>query len=361
MAKLLIPEPPESILLTRLTARGDVVFSSPMVRALRRKYPNARISWLGEAHTVGLIEHHPELHRVFNWDRGRWKDLLRRWKFATLFREVSRLVRGLREERFDVAIDMQGLVRSGILAFLSGARIRIVMRPKEGSHFFAHHVVDRQRNQGDPREICSHYRFLARELGLSTEDFRMEVPLTDQDRAFAEGLIQEHGLEGGYAVAIPHTTRPQKHWLEDRWAKLMNRLQEDLALPTVILGGPMDQKADERIREQTSSKVVSLVGETTLREASALIERASLVIGVDTGLTHIGIAFDRPTVGMYGANVPYTETFTDRTRILIHWLDCVPCKGNPTCDGDFTCLRLITVDQVLDAAQDLLAEAASLT
>ena len=202
---------------------------------------------------------------------------------------------------------------------------------------------------------------MAGELGLSTEDFRMEVPLTREDRSFAEGLIHEHGLESGYAVAIPHTTRPQKHWIEDRWATLMDRLHEDLGLSTVILGGSTDLEADERIRGQASAKVVSVVGKTTLRQASALIEKASLVIGVDTGLTHIGIAFDRPTVGLYGSNVPYTETFTDRARILIHWLDCVPCKGNPTCDGDFTCLRLITVDEVMEATRDLLAEPAGLT
>jgi len=354
MAKPLIPEPPTSILLVRLTARGDVVFSSPMVRALRRRYPKARISWLGEAHTLGLIEHHPELHRVFDWDRGRWKDLFRSWKFTTLFREVSQLVRGLRDEKFDVAIDMQGLFRSGLMAFLSGARTRIVLRPKEGSHLFAHHVLDRHRDQGDPREICSHYRFLAKELGLSTEDFRMEVPLAPEDRDFAERMILDQNIGGGYAVAIPFTTRPQKHWVEDRWATLMERLQEGLGLPTVILGGPRELEADARIRERASTGAVSLVGNTTLREAASIIERASVVIGVDTGLTHIGIAFDRPTVGMYGSNVPYTETFTDRTRILIHWLECVPCKGKPTCDGDFTCLRLISVDEVLDAVREIL-------
>ncbi len=354
MKRTLIPEPPRSVLLVRLTARGDVVFSSPMVKALRRSYPEARISWLGEAHTIGLIEHHPELYRVFSWDRERWKALLAKWKFLTLGREALDLVRALRSQRFDLAIDLQGLLRSGLMAFLSGARTRIVLRPKEGSHLFADHVIDRNRDQGNRWEISSEYRFLAEELGLSTEDFRMEVPLAPEDRDYAERIIEDHGLGEGYALAIPYTTRPQKHWFEDRWAVLMDRIREEYGFPTVILGGSMDEEADLRIRGQTSADPVSLVGQTTLRQAAAMIERASLVIGVDTGLTHIGIAFDRPTIGIYGSNVPYTETFTDRARILIHWLDCVPCKGNPTCDGDFTCLRLITVDEVLDAAREIL-------
>jgi len=353
MKATLIAESPKSILLVRLTARGDVVFSSPMVRALRRTYPDARISWFGESHTVGLIEHHPEFHEVFSWKREHWKALARKWRWATLAREVLGLIKGLRGQKFDLAIDMQGLLRSGLMVLLSGARTRIVLRPKEGSHLFADHIIDRNRDQGNPWEICSHYRYLAQKLGLDTEDFRMEVPLTPEDRAFADQIIQENGLGSGYSVAIPYTTRPQKHWFEDRWATLMDRLKADLGLPTVILGGPTDVEADGRIRSQTASEPVSLVGETTLRQAAAIIERATLVVGVDTGLTHIGIAFDRPTIGIYGSNIPYTETFTDQTRVLIHWLECVPCKGHPTCDGDFTCLRLITVDEVLGAAREI--------
>ncbi len=354
MDRPLIPRPPRSILLVRLTARGDVVFSSPIVRALRRSYPEARISWLGEAHTKELIEHHPELHRVFSWDRTKWKNLARKWKFLSLLREALALVRSLRKEKFDLSIDMQGLLRSGLMSFLSGAPNRVVLRPKEGSHYFAKHVVDRNRDQSRQGEIASEYRHLAEELGLNTEEFRMEVPLAPEDRAYADSLVPDHGLEGGFAVVVPYTTRPQKHWFEDRWATLMDRIKEDFGLCTVILGGPGDEAADERIRNLSSAHPVSLVGRTTLRQAAAVIERASLVVGVDTGLTHMGIAFDRPTIGIFGSNIPYTETFSDRTRVLIHWLDCVPCKGRPTCGGDFTCLRLITVDQVLGAAREIL-------
>jgi heptosyltransferase-1 len=354
MRPSLIPEPPRSILLVRLTAGGDVVFSSPMVRALRRTYPEARISWLGETHTKDLIERHPELHQVFSWDRKRWKALLARGHFLTLGREALDFVRALRYQKFDLAIDMHGVFRSGLMAFLSGARTRIVLRPKEGSHIFADHVVDRHRDQGNRWEIASEYRHLAKRLDLSTEDFRMEVPLGPEDRDYADRIIKDRGLGEGYAVAIPFTTRPQKHWFEDRWAVLFDRVLEEFGFPTVILGGGTDEAADRRIRGQTSADPVSLVGQTTLRQAAAMIERANLVIGVDTGLAHIGIAFNRPTIGIFGSNIPYTETFTDRSRVLIHWLDCVPCKGNPTCDGDFTCLRLISVDEVLSAAREIL-------
>lgn len=349
-----LPDSPRSILLIRLTARGDVVFASPIVRALRRTYPQARISWLGESHTMGLIEHHPELHRVLSWDRKHWKVLLKRGRLLALAQEATRLMRDLREERFDVVIDLQGLFRSGVASFLTGANHRIVLRPREWSHLFATHVYDRDRNRGNRWEIAAEYRFLAEELGLDTGSFRMEVPLHPRDRAFAGNIVHRHGLGTGFAVAIPHASRPQKHWMEGHWAALVEELRGDLGLRTVFLGGPMDQEPGHRIRLGASGDPVGLEGQTSLREAAAIIEQARLVIGVDTGLTHVGIAFDRPTVGIFGPSLHYTKGPNGRTRILTHWLDCVPCKGNLVCGGAIPCVREVSVEDVLKAAREVM-------
>jgi len=361
MSRRLLPAPPRNVLLIRLSARGDIVFSSPMVRAFRRSYPEARISWLAEFHTKNLIEHHPELDEVLVWNRGAWKKLLKERKYLTLFREARSFIAELRSRKFDVAIDMQGLLRSGVMAFLSGAPTRIGLRPKEGSRFFMTQVVDRHRNKGDRAKVSSEYLYLAQELELDTSEFRMEVPLSPKDRLFAADWFQERELEEGYAVAIPFTTRPQKHWFEDRWAHLLDRVGEEIGIPTVVLGGPGDRDALERIQRMADTEVLGLVGETSLTQAAAIIEGAALVLGVDTGLTHMGIAFDRPTVTIFGSNIPYTEPPTDRGKVLVHWLECSPCKGNPTCDGDFTCMKLIQAKDVLDAAREVMANEGSPT
>ncbi len=355
MAPRLLPVPPKNVLLVRLSARGDIVFSSPMIRALRRSFPQVRVSWLAESHTKNLIEHHPELAETIVWDRNRWKKLLRERRFLTLFREARDFVRELRSRRFDVAIDMQGLLRSGIMTFLSGAPTRIGLRPKEASHIFMTHVVDREGTGGDISKVSSEYLHLAQELRLDTSEFRMEVPLSPADRVFANRWIEEAGVEDGYAVAIPFTTRPQKHWFEDRWARLVELIREDLGLPTVLLGGPGDGEAEARIRAMTGADIHSLVGKTSLTGAAAVIEKAALVVGVDTGLSHMAIAFDRPTVTIFGSNIPYTDPPTNRTRVLVHWLECSPCKGNPTCNGDFTCLKLIHPEDVMEAAREVMA------
>jgi len=353
MSRGILPNPPRSVLLVRLSARGDIVFSSPLVRAFRRTYPDTKLAWMAESHTKELIELHPELDEVIVVDRNRWKTLWRERRLGTLFREAREMVRELRSRRFDVAIDLQGLLRSGIMTFLSGAPIRIGLGSKEGSKLLMTQVLS--RIEGDRRRISSEYRYLAQELGLDVGDFKMEVPLAEADRSWAKEKEEELGLQDGFFVALPFTTTPQKHWREDRWARLMDRIAEEFGFPSVVLGGPEDGAALNRIRGMTRTEPVNLVGETTLTQASAMVERASLVIGVDTGLSHMGIAFDRPTVTIFGSNIPYTKPPTDRAKVIVNWLECSPCKGNPTCDGAFTCTDLISVEQVLETAREVLA------
>ena len=328
-----------------------------MVRAFRKTYPQARLTWLAESHTRNLIEHHPELDEVLVWDRNGWKRLWKERKFGELIREARSLVAALRKRRFDLAVDMQGLLRSGIMTFLSGAPVRIGLRPKEGSQIFMTRVVDRHRNKGNQARISSEYLYLAQELGLDTEEFRMEVPLSAEDLRFARDWKAEEGLETGYAVAIPFTTRPQKHWFEDRWAALLETMDHELSLPPVVLGGPGDQEALERIRAATGIQLRSLVGTTSLTQPAPVIRGATLVVAVDTGHSHIAIAYDRPTVTIFGSNIPYTEPPTKRAKVLVHWLECSPCKGNPTCNGEYTCMRLIQPHDVLTAAREVMAQA----
>jgi heptosyltransferase-1 len=355
MKQGLLSEPPRSVLLVRLSARGDIVFASPLVRAFRRTFPDVKLTWVAESHTKDLIEGHPELDEVMEVDRNGWKSLWKEGRLGTLLGEVKELVRSLRKGEFDVAIDLQGLLRSGIVTYLSGAPVRIGLGSKEKSHLLMTHVLSRRA--GDRRRISSEYRHLAEQLGLDVGDFRMEVPLAEEDRAWAREKEFELGLGEGFFVALPFTTTPQKHWREDRWAKVMDRVAEEFGLPTVVLGGPEDREAMDRITGMASSEPVSLVGETSLTQASAMVERASLVIGVDTGLSHMAIAFDRPTVTIFGSNIPYTLPPTDRAQVIVNWLECSPCRGNPTCDGAFTCTELITVDQVVATALGVLANA----
>ena len=340
---------PRRILVIRLSAIGDIVMASPLVHALRRRYPEAHIAWVVQPESRALLVDHPELDEVIVWPRNEWRQLIRGKRFLALWRHIREFRKALRARGFDLAIDLQGLFKSGLLAWLSGAKERVGLGSREGSQCFMTRVVPKG---GRPELIGSEYRFLADKLGLPTDDFCMRVGIGDEAARSADKLRKAHVADRPYAVICPFTTRPQKHWFNEHWAALVPRLREELGLEVIMLGGPGDRAAARAVAE--SADVVDLVGETGLQEAAAVIRDAELVVGVDTGLTHMGHAFDRPTVCLFGSTCPYLDTGTENGRVIYHDLECAPCKRNPTCEGAFTCMRGITPAEVMATAREIL-------
>ncbi len=241
----------------------------------------------------------------------------------------------------------RGCFKSGALAWLSGARERVGLGSREGSQWL---MTRRLPRGGDAQRIGSEYRFLAESLGLPTEDFAMAVHYGEAEAAFVEEIIQREGLGSGYAVLCPFTTRPQKHWFEERWAELARRVRSELGLTPVLLGGPTDREAATRIADATDDLLVDVTGRTSLTEAAALIDRAALLVAVDTGLGHMGIALDTPSLLLFGSTCPYLDTTRANARVLYHPLPCSPCKRRPTCGGSFDCMRLIGVEEIMTNA-----------
>ena len=342
------------ILLVRTSAIGDIVFASPLVAALRRAYPDAFIAWLAQPECRSLLEHHPGLDEVIDWPKGEWRRLWQQRRLKDLAGEINSFRGLLRSRRFDLALDLQGLLKSGLLTRMSGARERIGLGSREGSRHLMTRVVPRG---GDSQRIGSEYLYLAETLGLPVQGFPMEVHYGPQEADFARDLIEREELSGGYAVLCPFTTRPQKHWFEPRWAELAERIQGGLGLRAVLLGGPADRAAAARICGLATREPIDLASRTTLLQAAAMIDRSALLVGVDTGLGHMGIAFGRPSLLLFGSTCPYLDTMHPKARVLYHRMDCSPCKRKPTCDGAFTCMKSIEVDEVLTAARELLGPA----
>jgi heptosyltransferase-1 len=348
------PDPiPEDarILVVRLSAIGDIVFASPMVSALRRACPRGHIAWLVQPECAALLDHHPDLDETIVCPMGHWRRLWRERRLGELAKGVRTLRETLRERRFDLALDLQGLAKSGLLARLSGAPRRIGLGSREGSQWLMTRVIPRG---GDPDRIGSEYLYLAETLGLPAGDFRMAVHYSDADAEFAADTLVREGLAGGYAVLCPFTTRPQKHWVEERWAGLAARLRAELGITPVLLGGPGDQEAGRRIASDCDGILTNLTGRTSLTEAAALIDGADLLVAVDTGLGHMGLALGTPSVLLFGSTCPYTETTRPNARVLYHRLPCSPCKRRPTCDGAFTCMREIPVGEVIRATREVI-------
>ncbi|WP_243632260.1 glycosyltransferase family 9 protein [Parazoarcus communis] len=338
------------ILLVRTSAIGDVVFASPFAEALRHRYPGAFIAWLVEPGIEGLLRGSAAVDALIVWPKQEWLGLLRARRYRELLGRVRAFSRELKAYRFDTAIDLQSLLKSGVLTWLSGARRRIGLASREGSRWLMTEVVPAG---GQPGQISSEYRHLALRLGLSDVDFLPRLSLEADVRARVRDRLHRMGLRpGGYAVFAPFTTRPQKHWPEASWQRLALAVRHELRLVPVILGGAAERAAGERLAE--SGVAFSLAGETGLVEAAALVADAGLVIGVDTGLTHMGVAFARPTVALFGSTRPYLDV--GRANASVIWLGvaCSPCRRQPTCDGVFACLSGIEPERVVDEAKRVL-------
>lgn len=337
------------ILIIRLSAIGDVVMASGLIPALRSRWPDAQLAWLVEPAAAPLLRHNPQLDEVIVWSRAEWRQLWQQRRYRELWRRARQFRRELKAHRFDLVLDAQGLLKSGIWAWLSGAPQRLGLIAREGSHLLmSERVVPTQRPD---KLIGSEYRFLAEHLGAAPEAFKLDLAIGADPLASARAALREAGVAGPVAALCPFTTRPQKHWFEERWTELAGRLQEQ-GYTTVLLGGPGDVEAAARI-VAANPGIVNLAGRLKLDETVAAIADSNLLIGVDTGLTHMGTALGIPTVALFGSTRPYFQAGTETTTILYEPLDCSPCRRRPSCNGAFDCMRRHTVDKVFAAAMRL--------
>lgn len=342
------------ILVIRLSALGDVVMSSGLIGALREVHPGAHLVWLVEPAAAPLLRHNPRLDGLLVLPRAEWRQLWTQRRFVTLWRSLRQFRALLRAERFDIAIDAQGLLKSALCAWWSGAARRVSLIGREGSHRLMTERVVPTPEAGDRRPIASEYRALARHLGARAE-YRMDLAIGERPLARARAVLSDAGVPQGARLAVlcPFTTRPQKHWFDERWSALAVALSAQ-GYTTVLLGGPADAERAGLIAAQAPG-TLALAGRLALDDTAALISLGALLVGVDTGLTHMGTALGVPSVALFGSTRPYLDAGSPRTVVLYEALACSPCRRHPTCGGRFDCMRAIEVDAVLRATQQALA------
>lgn len=346
----------KKVLVVRTSAIGDIVFALPFAKALKETYPDAKLSWLVDKGNQPLLATSPYVDECITIPASEWKSLWDSGQKFKVIQEVLAFGRTLKERQFDVAIDLQGLLKSGIFVWLSNAKQKIGLGSKEGSQWFMNQIIPRS---GDPDRISSEYLFLAEQLHFKDGAFEFLMsPDPTAEQSALEKLAQLNLAPQNYVVFAAFTTRPQKHWFSDAWEKLAQLVYDETKLTPVLLGGPADGPASEQIASNAPS-IVNLVGKTKLAEAIAVIKNAKALIGVDTGLTHMGIAFNIPTVALFGSTCPYTNTTRDNAKVIWLHLPCSPCKRKPTCNNRFDCLRQITPEMALNTLKDVLRSRAS--
>lgn len=333
------PIPPQRILIIKPSAIGDVVHALPVLNLLRRKWPAARISWLVTPACASLLEGHPQLDEVIRFER---RELARGWRSPRVAVDLLRFMRSLRDPRFDLVVDLQGLFRSGWLAACTGAPIRVgPANAREGAWLFYTHRVPTGTVE---QHAIQRYLTVAEAFGCERGPVEFHFAVDDADRAAVAAMLPARP----YAVLMPGANWATKRWPVERFAALVEPLRERFGLESVVAGGEEVAALAERI-----PGAANLAGRTNLRQMVALLQGAALVIANDTGPMHIAAALGRPLVTPYGPTNPVrTGPFARADSVIRLDIPCSPCYSR-RCSHQ-SCLQWLTVDPVLELAGEQL-------
>ena len=362
----------EKVLIVKPSAFGDVVHALPFLAALRRTHPKAHIGWVVARSCAGLLEGHPDIDALYVFERERWGGLR---NLPRNLRELRAFARRLRAEKFDVAVDLQGLFRSAWLTRRTGAPVRAGFRSARELAWMFYNL--RVRVDHANLHAVDRYLLVAGKLGLEIErPVRFNVHVSDEARAFARETLA--GLNGGGKPVIalmPGSQWPSKRWPAEHFAALARRLAERGAC-VVFLGGPGEESLVERIRAMETGPAASLAGKTTIPQLAAMLERADVVVAGDSGPMHLAVALGRPVVALFGPTSPErTGPYADvaqppsagaassvsaqarapvlhRPVVLRSAQACAPCF-EPECE-DARCMRDIGVERVFEAVSGIL-------
>lgn len=342
----------ERILIIRMSALGDVIHVLPSLAALRERFPRARISWLVEPLGASILEGHPLLERLWIVDRRSWRRALRSpigW--LRVAREVMRLSRALRAQRFDLVLDFQCNARSGLAVALSGGRHRVGFarehcRERLGSVFTNIHATPASALQN---KVVKNLE-LVRRVGWSGEPPDPLVVVPPEDRQWARQVIGEMRRSGPAITIHPAVSAfgALKRWPVEHFSAYCRRLEDELDARVLLTWGPGEEPLVRSIGAGTVAPAT-----TRLMRLAALIAESDLFVACDTGNLHLAAVLGVPVIGLYGPKNPAIYApFRHRGRILRSGVPCSPCALR-RCEHSI-CMSELRPETVFEATRDAL-------
>jgi len=349
-----------NILLIRLRLIGDVVFTTPVVRAVKRAFPEAHLTYLVEPDAAPIVAGNPHLDEVIVAPKSRGVQRLR---------DDLALARRLRAERFDLAVDLHGGPRSSLLARASGAPQRIGYDVKGRSWLYTR-TVHRRPGLHPRHSVVNQWDLLSAIEGWPGGDpdpslDAVEMPLDPAVSARVSERLQRAGIGAEDALVVIHVSagNPFRRWPEPAFIRLVVGLAlADERRRIVLSSGPSDRPAAARIaaaaRQELGGRApqVPELGEFNLAELKALVVRSALFVGGDTGPLHVAATTMTPIVGIYGPTLaersaPWRDPRAVSEAVHVEGLPCRPCDQRVCEPGDYRCLTTLTPEKVMAAAE----------
>lgn len=331
------------ILLIKPSSLGDIVHALPVVSAIKTHRPDAHLTWVVKRRWAEIVDRVEGVDRVWRVD-----ETVGSWLGQT---------RALRAERFDVAIDLQGLFRSGALARLCGAPVRVgFANGREGSPWF---YTTRVPVPTKEMHAVDRYLLVAEAVGARRQGPpRFRFKMLDADMDLVRSLCRREGVsvDRPWIVMNVSARWRTKRWFSSSFAAVVDRLNEEGLGPVVVIGSDGDRADAEELRSFAKSPFVDLTGAVPLGCLPALLSRAALMVTNDSGPMHIAAAVGVPVVAMFGPTSEIrTGPYGPGHRVLTAPVPCRPCFSR-VCrhDPELDCLHRIAPEDVVDAARRLL-------
>ena len=342
---------PRRIALLKPSALGDIVHSLPVLSALKELYPASTIDWIVNRSFEPLIAGHPDLHATIPFQRGAFaQGLSKSVRYSFQFADR------LRKNRYDLVVDLQGLLRTGLMAAATGAPVRIgFANAREGSRHFYTHRIDVP--DVETIHAVDRYWRIVEALGGGHLTKRFHVPLDPME---LQGVGREF-------AAIPRpwiALAPGSKWLTKRWppahfAELANRAQAEFGGAVFLIGAGEDTPLALDIQSRLNGPSVDLTGKTSLSKLSALLARADVMLANDTGPLHLAAALGTPCVAPYTCTTiakhgPYGARHTGVET-------AVACAGSylRVCPNGMICMGELTPEKLWPALRGVIQTVAN--
>jgi len=333
----------KKILIVKPSSLGDVVHSLPFLSAVHACFPGAEVHWVIAKGLEGLLEGHPMIHRLIVINKDLWKKISRA---GDTVKEIRQLYRDLRSEHYDLAVDLQGLLRSGLITMATRAPVRIgFTEAREGSRLF----YTRKVKGGRGIHAVDRYMRIAADLGCPSDMIAFPFPRksagSDRMKRILAGI-------GRYAVIVPGARWKTKIWPAENFGKVA----AELSVRSVVIGSSGERGIADKVVSSSRGRAMSLAGETDLSELIGLMRRASIVITNDSGPMHIGAALNIPVIAVFGPTSPVLTGPYGRGHVILQTGEpCAPCFKREC--ADMKCMMGITPGNVIEEAEAALKAA----
>ena len=344
---------------------GDVLFTTPVIKALKRQYADSFIGYWSNSRVKPILENLPQINKVFALSRGDLKKIYQESFFKGLWNALK-LTREIKKEHFDICLDFSLDHRYSLLAKIIGIRKRVGFNYKGRGRFLTECFdLDGYHD----KHVVEYYAGLLKLLNIPVDNKNLFLTVLLNDELKAKNMLAAAGIQKTDCVigVFPGAggswgkDAAIKHWPAPKFAQVADKLIEKFGAKVVILGDESERKIAEVIVHGMANKPIDLVGKTGLKVLPAVIKNCNLLITNDGGPMHMAVALGTKSVSVFGpvSEVAYGPYPPSEEHVVLKWdIECRPCYKNfrlEVCDKNKECLRQVSVDAVFAAAVKLLS------